>query len=208
MELLVIRHGQTVANLNNYYYGFTDSPVTDKGREQAKLAGRFIARLQFQPDEIYVSERTRTHETLQLMGFDPQVARIDGRINEQNMGQFECMTFQQISDQFPRAFDEWNADFNNYRPKYGESHLEMYTRVRDFMQDLIGREKDGSKKILIVTHGGVMRSIYSYINQDNLDVFHSVYFNNCSVLRTRYITDRLVMDAIYNPVELMKIFGS
>ncbi|UUM12876.1 histidine phosphatase family protein [Clostridiaceae bacterium HFYG-1003] len=208
MELFIIRHGQTVANSKNFYYGFTDSPITEKGREQAKAAGIFINKLNYQPDEIFISERTRTHETLELMGFHPASAKIDGRINEQNMGDFECLTFQDISAKYPQAFDEWNADFNNYKPNRGESHLEMYNRVKHFIEELIAKEKDTQKKIMIVTHGGVMRSIYSYINMDNLDVFHSVYFNNCAMIRARYITDRLVMDAIYNPIELMKVFGS
>ena len=64
MELMIVRHGQTVANSKNYYYGFTDSLLTQKGEEQAKAAGIFINRLNFKPDEIYVSELSRTHNTL------------------------------------------------------------------------------------------------------------------------------------------------
>ncbi len=207
MELMIIRHGQTVANSKNHYYGFTDSPVTEKGREQAKAAGIFVNRLNFQPDQIYISERTRTHETLELMGFDKKDAIIDARINEQNMGVFECNTFQDIQAKYPTAFDEWNADFNNYRPEGGESHLEMYLRVKAFMEDLIRQKKDTDQKILVVTHGGVMRSMYSYINADNLNVFYNVFFSNVATMRTKYITDRLVMEAIYNPIEILKLFG-
>lgn len=207
MELIIIRHGQTLANLNNWYYGFTDSPVTERGREQAKAAGIFIDRLNFRPDSIYISERTRTHETLELMGFKKSSAVIDHRINEQNMGAFECMTYQEIEAKFPQAFNEWNSDFNNYKPPGGESHLEMYNRVRSFMEELIEKEQGGSKRILVVAHGGVMHSAYTYINRENLDSYYSVYFNNCAVLRAKYFNDRLVMDAIYNPEELLKVFG-
>ena len=207
MELMIVRHGQTVANSKNYYYGFTDSLLTQKGEEQAKAAGIFINRLNFKPDEIYVSELSRTHNTLELMGFDKKDAVVDARINEQNMGIFECHTFQEIQKKYPTAFDEWNADFNNYRPQDGESHLELYLRVKDFMVDLIEKKKDTDRKILIVTHGGVMRSMYSYLNGDNLDVFYNVFFNNVATMRTKYITDRLVINAIYSPVELMKIFA-
>ena len=207
MELMIVRHGQTVANSKNYYYGFTDSLLTEKGEEQAKAAGIFINRLGFKPDEIYVSELSRTHNTLELMGFDKEDAVVDPRINEQNMGIFECHTFQEIQEKFPTAFDEWNADFNNFRPQDGESHLELYQRVKDFMVELIEKKKDTDRKILIVTHGGVMRSMYSYLNGDNLDVFYNVFFNNVATMRTEYITDRLVINAIYSPVELMKIFA-
>ncbi len=207
MELIIIRHGQTFANTKNWYYGFTDSPVTERGREQAKAAGIFINRLNFRPDAIYISDRIRTHETLELMGFNKESAVIDSRINEQNMGEFECMTYQEIESKFPKAFDEWNSDFNNYKPPGGESHLEMYNRVRSFMEELVEQEKDRNRKILVVSHGGVLHSAYTYINRENLDSYYSVYFNNCAILRSKYFNDRLVMDAIYNPEELLKIFG-
>ena len=75
------------------------------------------------------------------------------------------------------------------------------------MVDLIEKKKDTVRQILIVTHGGVMRSMYSYLNGDNLDVFYNVFFNNVATMRTKYITDRLVINAIYSPVELMKLFA-
>ena len=206
MELIIIRHGQTIANSNNWYYGFTDSPITERGKEQGKAAGIFIDRLDFEPDVIYLSERTRTHETLELMGYDKAAAIIDSRINEQNMGAFECMTYQEIQAKYPTAFDDWNNDFNNYKPPGGESHLELYERVKAFMEDLIENEKTTGKRILVVAHGGVMHSAYTYINRENLDSYYSVYFNNCAMLRAKYFNDRLVVDAIYNPEELLKMF--
>lgn len=205
MEIMFVRHGETIANRNNWYYGLTDSPVTDRGKEQGKAAGIVIDRLNFKPDVIYMSERIRTHETLDLMGFDKNKAIIDSRINEQNMGVFECMTYQEIAAKYPGAFDEWNSDFNNYKPAGGESHLELVTRVKSFLEDLIEQEKNKDRRILIVSHGGVMHSVYTYINRENLDSYYSVYFNNCAMLRAKYFSDRLVMDAIYNPEELLKI---
>lgn len=208
MEIMFVRHGETVANKNNWYYGLTDSPVTERGQEQGKAAGIVIDRLNFKPDIIYMSERTRTHETLELMGFDKDSAIIDRRINEQNMGEFECMTYQEIAAKHPKAFDEWNLDFNHYKPPGGESHLELVTRVKSFMEDLIDQEKNLNRRVLVVSHGGVMHSVYTYINRENLDSYYSVYFNNCAMLRAKYFSDRLVMDAIYNPEELLRSFES
>lgn len=206
MELLIIRHGQTLANLNNWYYGFTDSPVTERGREQAKAAGVFIDRLDFKPDAIYISERLRTHETLELMGFQKDDAVIDGRINEQHMGDFECMTYQEIASRYPEEFKSWRDNFKSYAPPGGESHLEFYERVRSFLEEISEQEKDGNRKILAVSHGGVMHAAYAYINGDNLDAYYGAYFNNCSVLRAKWFHDRLVIDAIYNPEEILKSF--
>ncbi len=206
MELIIVRHGQTVANTNNWYYGFTDSPVTEKGRRQAKAAGILIDRLKFSPDVIYISERTRTHETLEHMGFDPKEAIVDARLNEQHMGAFECMTYQEIQSNYPTAFDEWNDDFDHFKPQGGESHMELNLRVRSFLDELVDQEKDNDRKILAIAHGGVMHSAYAYINRNRMDTYYSIYFDNAAMLRTKYLNDRLVMDALYNPGELLSAF--
>ena len=206
MELIIVRHGQTVANTNNWYYGFTDSPVTDKGKRQAKAAGILIDRLKFKPDIIYMSERTRTHETLEHMGFDTREAIIDERLNEQHMGDFECMPYQDIQKKYPKAFDEWNDNFHHYKPPNGESHMELTLRVRSFLDELVAKEKQNGKKILIIAHGGVMHSAYTYINKNRLDTYYSVYFDNVSMLRSKYLYDNLVIDALYNPAELLSAF--
>lgn len=119
MELLIIRHGQSIANIDHLYYGATDSPITEKGIKQAKAAGRLIRLMDFRPDEIFLSERTRTHDTLRNMGFSLDRAHIDGRLNEQNMGQFECLKFERIAEKYPTEFRKWKADFNHYRPHQG-----------------------------------------------------------------------------------------
>lgn len=206
MELIIVRHGQTVANTRNWYYGFTDSPVTDKGRKQARAAGLLIEGLKFSPDVIYLSERTRTHETLQHMGFDTQSAIIDARLNEQHMGAFECMTYQEIQASYPTAFDEWNRDFNHFKPPGGESHMDLNLRVRSFLDELVEEERGRGRRILVIAHGGVMHSAYAYINRNRMDTYYSVYFDNVAMLRSKYLNDRLVMDALYNPAELVSAF--
>lgn len=206
MELIIVRHGQTIANTNNWFYGFTDSPVTEKGKSQARTAGILIKALKFSPDVIYVSERIRTHETLEEMGFHMEDATVDARINERHMGAFECMAYQEIQDKYPTAFDEWNNDFEHFMPPGGESHLTFNLRVRSFLDDLVDSGNNG-QKVLVVAHGGVMHSTYAYINRNRLETYYSVYFDNAAMLRAKYLNDRLVVDALYNPGELLSAFG-
>ncbi len=207
MELMFIRHGETLANTKNYFYGFTDSPMTERGKEQARAAGLLVNRMKYNPDKIFISERHRTRDTLDLMGFKASIAHIDPRINEQNLGKLECMTYQEIQRKFPAVFREWNMDYHGYRVPDGESHLDLYGRVKSFLDDLIKVEKGYDRKIMIVTHGGVMASIYTYIIGGNMALRNSVYFSNCAILRTKLMADQLVIDALYNPEEIVRIIG-
>lgn len=205
MEILMVRHGQTEANVHNWYYGFTDSPMTALGEEQARTAGVFINKLKFEPDKIFISERHRTRDTLTLMNFPLAAAQVDGRINEQHMGQFECMAYEDIKAKYPQAFDDWNKDFNNYAPPGGESHASLYNRVKDFLEELIDKYGQTEEKIFIVTHGGVMHSTYAYLNGDHLESYYSVVFNNCSMMRMKYMKDRLVLNALVSPEEIIRL---
>ncbi|MFB0918049.1 MAG: histidine phosphatase family protein [Clostridiaceae bacterium] len=205
MEILFIRHGETLANTKNYYYGFTDSPMTERGKEQARAAGLVVNKMKFHADKIYISERSRTRDTLELMGFKSNIASVDGRINEQNLGKLECMTYQEIEKKYPEVFREWNQDYHGYRVPEGESHMDLYERVVDFLEDLIRMEKGYNRKILVVSHGGVMASIYTYIIGGNMNYRNSAYFSNCAVLKTRLMSDQLVIEALFNPEEIVKI---
>lgn len=205
MEILFIRHGETEANLKNQYYGFTDSPMTQKGRKQAETAGVILKLRHYRPDKIYVSERLRTHETLELMGFSMKDARVDGRINEQNLGMLECMTYPEISEKYPEVFDDWNEDYHGYRVPGGESHRDLYRRVSEFLDEIVDRFKDTDNKILVVSHGGVMASVYTYIIGGILDRRDSAHFTNCSILSTRHMDNGLVIRSLSDPVEIFEL---
>ena len=208
MELLLVRHGQTQANIQHLYYGSMDSPLTDKGRTQARAAGEMIRHLGFQPDSIFLSALTRTHETLRHMGFSPDEAQIDPRLNEQAMGQFEGYSFEQIGERFPEQFRSWNEDRQHYRPQAGESRWDLYTRVRDFMEEVIIPDMESQRRCLVIAHSGVIRCVYAYLNEENLGLFHNLQVGQGSLVRIHSRRGRLVLDAIYNPQEVFAATSS
>ena len=62
MKLYMIRHGQSTANAQHLHAGWAQIPLTDQGMEQARIAGRLLAGIQF--DSIYVSDLLRAQQTL------------------------------------------------------------------------------------------------------------------------------------------------
>src|SRR4051794_39930869 len=63
MELLIVRHGESVANAEGRMQGQRDYPLSEVGVQQASLLGRFLARAGYSFDAAYTSPLTRARAT-------------------------------------------------------------------------------------------------------------------------------------------------
>src|SRR5438270_13047838 len=88
--LVLIRHGQSLWNLENRFTGWVDVPLTDKGRDEARRAGERIQEIKF--DVAYTSALSRAQETLErvleTIGQKPPVIR-DPALNERHYGDLQ-----------------------------------------------------------------------------------------------------------------------
>lgn len=66
-DLYLVRHGQTLFNRKKMISGWTDSPLTELGLEQARRAGAFLRHRGLVFDHAYTSTLTRTHVTIQTV---------------------------------------------------------------------------------------------------------------------------------------------
>lgn len=66
-DLYLVRHGQTLFNRKKMISGWTDSPLTELGFEQARRAGAFLRHRGLVFDHAYTSTLTRTHVTIQAV---------------------------------------------------------------------------------------------------------------------------------------------
>ncbi len=160
MQLYLIRHGETEMNKRKCYYGQTDSPLTEKGREQAKEAGRFLSDIAF--DKVIASPLSRAVDTAKLIleqnaaflqkGTPKGGVSTDPNLAEQNFGIFEGMTYEEMLKRFPEESDAWNQDYYQYRIPGGESFSDLRKRTDQFLLDL--SREEGT--ILVVSHKGPM----------------------------------------------------
>jgi len=140
-----LRHGQSVANVKNLFAGQKDnSPLTEKGIEQAREAGKGLAHVNF--SKIISSPLDRAVETArtvaEVVGFEGQIS-VDPRITEYDMG---VLTSQ------PRE----GVDSSMLTSAQGaEDPVLFKNRVIEFLQEISDLESD----ILLVSHAGVGRVI-------------------------------------------------
>lgn len=166
----MIRHGESEDNVKRVY-GSDFSKLSQKGIEQVKVAKESLK--EFPYEKIYYSPLTRTKETLDYLGLK---GIEDLRIRELNFGLFAGKNHGQVEKSFPKEFKMWNDDIYNYIIPQGESLIQNYERVKDFLEEIIKEDKD----VLLVTHGGVIRLILSWVF-DNPEYFFKFKVDNASI---------------------------
>ncbi|MCK8817384.1 alpha-ribazole phosphatase [Natroniella sulfidigena] len=155
-EVILVRHGETEWNRDFKFQGSKDIELSAEGKEQgAKLAARFASE---KIDKVYSSNLTRAYQTASLVAekHDLEVIQVDG-LQEINFGKWEGMTYQEINKEFDFTVDEWMKDPANKKPPAGESLKQLEKRTVKALEKVL--EEEEGNKIVIVSHGGVIRTL-------------------------------------------------
>lgn len=150
VDLLLVRHPETEANVNGRFVGRGHSPYTHEGRRQLRRVPRKVAR--FEPDAVFSSPLVRAQR---LAAASARVARVplfvDERLVEIDFGEAEGMTFEEVAAA-GMAFNYRDRD-RAVAPG-GESRHDVESRASSFLDEVAG----GGRRIAVVTHGGVFRA--------------------------------------------------
>lgn len=159
MKIYLVRHGQSEGNVKNLWYGSSDLPLTDLGREQARLAGQKLRDVPF--SACYSSPLSRAHHTAQLvMEGRSEPLHIVPDLREQHMGLFEPKTVEEIRAEDPDFFRALMADWVHLTPPEGEPFdTGLAPRVAKILDELVEKGED----CLIVAHNGPLVFAISYL---------------------------------------------
>lgn len=191
MKIYLVRHGETEENLKKTYYGDIDCRLTEVGREQGKKLQKYLSDVSF--NKVFCSEKLRAKETLKEIYKGDYV--IDRRLNERSFGIFEGKTYKELQNNFKDEYALWNKDWINYSIEAGESFHDFYKRVSSFMEDLSLERLD---TVLISTHGGVIRAIYTYILGGCEDMYWKFASRNGDLSIIKYEDGYFYIDSIMN----------
>lgn len=142
LQLWLVRHGATDWSDAGWLNGWTDVPLNESGRAQARGLAATLDSTEF--TRVWSSDLRRATETAKLA-----VGRStpDRRLRELDFGRLEGLTWEQCPPDAQRAL----RDFDGFHAPDGESVAELSRRVRDFVAALTPGEH------LVFTHGGVIR---------------------------------------------------
>lgn len=150
MNLYVVRHGETVWNLEHKVQGITDIPLTKNGKEEARELQELISTLNI--DVVISSPLIRARETAKILVDSKLPINIDDRIKERDWGMNEGASIDEVD-----KWDCWDVILNT-KVQNIECIQDFMYRVSDFIEDIKIRYKD--KNVLVVTHSAVSRVIH------------------------------------------------
>lgn len=156
-EIFLIRHGRQNSGLCN-----VDVPLADTGREQAELLGRRLEN--YDLEKLYSSELIRARETAEIINRHlhlPYETLAD--IQEIDFGGLTGKTEEEIRAEYKTFREERSRHMSDMPyPDGGESGQDVVRRAMPVLMDVCGREE---KRVGIVTHGGVIRSLCAAVLQ-------------------------------------------
>jgi len=178
-----LRHGETEWNRTRRIQGWAASPLNDRGREQARAAGRYLAD-QFDVDRIVASDLRRTRETTALVrdeGAFPEPEFTRGW-RERSFGDLQGLHYERVFGEFPEFNGaESGAMALEARPRGGESMLDTYERVIAAWTDLLA-DAGPDDTVLVVTHGGPIYVLLAYVRGVDLpSALAGFEQDNCAV---------------------------
>ncbi len=153
MELILMRHGRSLADDENKFEGRYDSPLTDVGRQQAFERAEKLRASGLKPDLVIASTLVRAAETgkilAQALGSPFET---DPDWMEMNNGPLAGLTYEEGNACFPQP-----AFRNPYEPFHGsgESDWQIYCRAARAVDNIVRR---GLGCVLVVAHGGILNA--------------------------------------------------
>lgn len=167
ITLYIVRHGQTVDNLDGRIQGHSDSPLTPLGVRQAEAIADRLASESFAA--IYSSDLGRAMHTAEIIASrNPSILSLSKGtgipvqatplLRELNLGVAQGLTLAEFDERYPYECRMWREHSVEHRPPGGETIESLVDRCADFMRGLLSEYADGDK-LAVVGHSGSQRGL-------------------------------------------------
>ena len=170
MQLLIIRHGESEADLLDVHEGRADFSLTERGHKQAQAMAEYVA-ANYRIDRIYASTLTRAMQTARHLSDTTGVPiRPEHDLMEFNNGLLAGLPHKEAAVKYPRVLD-----LPPYKSIYGlESLVEFRDRAERVLTKILAEATDNAT-IAVVTHGGTINQLYHAFL--NLPVNDGMFFS-------------------------------
>lgn len=164
-KLFLVRHGQSLWNLENRFTGWHDIDITDTGIEEAKKAG--IALKKEKIDIAFTSVLIRAKHTLSIildeLGKPDIPIVMDKALNERSYGNLEGLNKAETALKYgDEQVHTWRRSYDVVPPG-GESLKDTYNRVIPYFEKEIAPLLKKGENVLIVAHGNSLRALIMYL---------------------------------------------
>jgi len=192
-ELVLVRHGQSIWNLENRFTGWTDVPLTEHGINEAIEAGIILREKGYTFDVAYTSVLKRANDTLDLILKELNLLipiNYDYRLNERHYGALQGLNKEETKIKYgeeqvklwrrsvsvrPPELTTSDERYPGKDPKYKhlsekdlpltENLADTIKRVSSYYEESIKDDILNDKKVIIVAHGNSLRALIKYIEK-------------------------------------------
>ena len=193
IKLVLVRHGQSMWNLENRFTGWTDVELSEQGIKEAKEAGKVLKEKGFNFDVAYTSVLKRANDTLKYileeLGEKNIPVKRSWRLNERHYGALQGLNKDETKEKYGaeqvllwrRSTDvrppELSKDDKRYPgndPKYSdlkenelpttENLIDTIKRVMEYWNSDIKKDLETGKRVIIAAHGNSLRGLIKYLD--------------------------------------------
>ena len=165
--LVLVRHGESIWNLENRFTGWIDIDLSDKGREEARRAGEKLKGMKF--DKAYTSALKRAQDTLtiilKVIGQPNIPIEKNKALNERMYGDLQGLNKAETAKKYgEEQVHIWRRSYD-IRPPGGESLKDTAARTLPYFESKIVPDLKVGKNVLIAAHGNSLRSIVMHLDK-------------------------------------------
>lgn len=200
LKLILVRHGQSMWNLENRFTGWTDVELSEQGKNEAIEAGKILKEQGFHFDLAFTSVLKRAEDTLDYILKEINEENIEikrnWRLNERHYGALQglnkaetakkygdeqVLLWRRSTDVRPPELSEDDERYPGNDPKYSdlskdelpktENLIDTIKRVIEYWKSDIQPELEKGKNVIIVAHGNSLRGLIKYLdNMSDSDI--------------------------------------
>ena len=193
IKLVLVRHGQSMWNLENRFTGWTDVELSEQGIKEAKEAGKVLKEKGFGFDVAYTSVLKRANDTLEYilkeLGEQDIPVKKSWRLNERHYGALQGLNKDETKEKYgeeqvllwrrstdvrPPALSKDDERYPGNDPKYSElkenelptteNLIDTIERVMVYWNSDIVKDLEAGKRVIIAAHGNSLRGLIKYLD--------------------------------------------
>ena len=193
IKLVLVRHGQSMWNLENRFTGWTDVELSEQGIKEAKEAGKVLKEKGYGFDVAYTSVLKRANDTLKYileeLGEQDIPVKKSWRLNERHYGALQGLNKDETKEKYgeeqvllwrrstdvrPPALSKDDERYPGNDSKYSElkenelptteNLIDTIKRVMEYWNSDIKKDLEAGKRVIIAAHGNSLRGLIKYLD--------------------------------------------
>jgi broad specificity phosphatase PhoE len=156
-RIILVRHGETAGQSSIRYYGVTDVPLSDLGREQVRAARDEISLETC--EAVWASTLCRSWESARILAPGRPV-HLESDFREIDFGDWEGLTAEEIASRDSEGYARWQAGPLEFTFPGGETREAFRLRIA---RGLARLRATGVESALVAVHKGVVRTLLELI---------------------------------------------